>query len=102
MSVTPAMHRIIAKKVALLVEDMHTVGLWGTEQQQAIACEIQAGGPHAPGGLLFDDDGGEHSCPYGCCEGENHGVVQRQHYYSYKVCANNHASAKSARQPVSS
>ena len=67
-----------------------------------MACKIQAGGPHAPGGLLFDDDGGEHSCPYGCCEGENHGVVQRQHYYSYKVCANNHALAKSAWQPVSS
>ena len=32
MSVTPAMHRIIAKKVALLMEERHTVGLWGTEQ----------------------------------------------------------------------
>ena len=32
MSVTPAMHRIIAKKVALHVEDMHPIGLGGTEQ----------------------------------------------------------------------
>ena len=32
MSVTPAMHRIIAKKVALLVEDMRTVGLCQSEQ----------------------------------------------------------------------
>ena len=90
MSVTPAMHSRMAKKVALRARQPCSAPAPCSVRAQARRRLRMRG---APGRLLLNDERAQHGSPDGRCEGQHHRVVQRQQYDCDQVCGSPTVSA---------
>lgn len=94
MSVTPAMHSRMAKKVALRPRQ-HRSAPASMQHDKARTAKLRRRG--APGRLLLDNEWAQHGSPDGRCKGQHHRVVQRQQNDRDQVCSSPTTSACESR-----